>query len=51
LSDPYAQLKDDAWRELAEIDARLERGEIDEGRPIQRDRALKRREPHHSLRP
>ena len=28
--DPYAPLKDDAWREIAAIDARLERGEIDE---------------------
>ena len=29
-SDPYAHLKDRAWREIAEIDGRLERGEIDE---------------------
>jgi diadenosine tetraphosphate (Ap4A) HIT family hydrolase/SAM-dependent methyltransferase len=29
-ADPYAPLKDLAWRELAEIDGRLERGEIDE---------------------
>jgi len=29
-TDPYAHLKDNAWREIAEIDARLERGEIDE---------------------
>jgi hypothetical protein len=29
-ADPYAHLKDNAWRELAEIDGRLERGEIDE---------------------
>jgi hypothetical protein len=29
-ADPYAHLKDNAWRELAEIDARLERGDIDE---------------------
>ncbi len=28
--DPYAHLKDNSWRELAEIDARLERGEIGE---------------------
>ena len=28
--DPYAPLKDNAWREIAAIDARLERGEIDE---------------------
>lgn len=28
---PFAPLKDNAWRETAEIDARLERGEIDEG--------------------
>ena len=30
--DPYAALKDNAWREVAEIDGRLERGEIDEAR-------------------
>lgn len=30
MSDRYAVLKDDSWRELAEIDDRLERGEIDE---------------------
>ncbi len=29
-ADPYAPLKDNAWRETAEIDGRLERGEIDE---------------------
>jgi SAM-dependent methyltransferase len=29
-TDPYAHLKDNAWREIAEIDGRLERGEIDE---------------------
>jgi len=29
-TDPYAPLKDNAWRETAEIDARLERGDIDE---------------------
>jgi hypothetical protein len=29
-NDPYAHLKDRAWREIAEIDRRLERGEIDE---------------------
>jgi SAM-dependent methyltransferase len=28
--DPYAPLKDLGWREVANIDARLERGEIDE---------------------
>lgn len=28
--DPFAPMKDLAWREIAEIDARLERGEIDE---------------------
>ena len=28
--DPYAHLKDNSWRELAEIETRLERGEIDE---------------------
>lgn len=27
--DAYAHLKDNAWREIADIDARLERGEID----------------------
>jgi hypothetical protein len=30
VTDPWAHLKDNAWRELAELDARLERGEIDE---------------------
>jgi SAM-dependent methyltransferase len=30
VSDPYAPLKERAWREAAEIDGRLERGEIDE---------------------
>ena len=30
MSDPYAPLKERAWREVAEIDQRLERGEIDE---------------------
>jgi GNAT superfamily N-acetyltransferase len=29
-ADPYAPLKDLGWREVAEIDARLERGKIDE---------------------
>ena len=29
-TDPYASLKDLGWREIAEIDARLERSEIDE---------------------
>jgi len=29
-ADEYAPLKDNAWRETSEIDARLERGEIDE---------------------
>jgi SAM-dependent methyltransferase len=29
-ADPFAPLKDNAWREIADIDARLERGEIDE---------------------
>lgn len=28
--DPFAPLKDNAWREVAELDTRLERGEIDE---------------------
>lgn len=30
MNDPHAPLKDNAWRELAEIDAKLGRGEIDE---------------------
>jgi hypothetical protein len=30
IQDPLAGLKERRWRELAEIDARLERGEIDE---------------------
>ncbi|MDP8911444.1 MAG: hypothetical protein M3M94_05200 [Actinomycetota bacterium] len=30
MNDPYAPLKERAWREVEEIDARLERGEIDE---------------------
>ena len=30
MNDPYAPLKDNSWRELAEIDARLEAGAIDE---------------------
>ncbi len=30
MTDPYSALKDNAWRETAEIDARLEGGEIDE---------------------
>jgi len=29
-TDPYAHLKDNAWREVAELDSCLERGEIDE---------------------
>jgi len=29
-TDPYAPLKDNAWREVAELNPRLERGEIDE---------------------
>ena len=28
--DPFAHLKDNAWRELKEIDRRLDRGELDE---------------------
>ena len=28
--DPYAPFKERAWREVAAIDAQLERGEIDE---------------------
>ena len=28
--DPYAHLKDRAWRQIADIDAALERGAIDE---------------------
>lgn len=31
MSDPFAPLKENKWREVAEIDARLARGEIDEG--------------------
>jgi len=30
VADPYAPLKENLWRETAAIDARLERGEIDE---------------------
>lgn len=30
MTDPYARLKEGAWREAADLDARLERGEIDE---------------------
>lgn len=30
MPDPYAHLKDNAWRENAEIDRRFEEGEIDE---------------------
>jgi len=30
VPDPYAHLKDNAWRELADLDERLDRGEIDE---------------------
>ena len=30
MTDPYAHLKDNSWRELADIDAELESGEIDE---------------------
>ncbi len=30
MTDPYAPLKDNSWRELAAIDAALEAGEIDE---------------------
>ena len=30
MIDPYAPLKERSWREAAEIDSRLERGEIDE---------------------
>lgn len=30
MTDPYASLKERAWREAAAIDARLERGDIDE---------------------
>ena len=32
LIDQYAHLKDNAWREIAEIDEQLERGEIDEAK-------------------
>ena len=30
MTDPYAHLKENKWREVAEIDGALERGEIDE---------------------
>jgi SAM-dependent methyltransferase len=30
VNDPFAPLKENAWREVAEIEERLERGEIDE---------------------
>ena len=30
VTDSYAHLKNNAWREIAEIDARLDRGELDE---------------------
>lgn len=30
MADPYAHLKDNSWRAIAEIEARLDRGEIDE---------------------
>ena len=30
MHDPFAHLKDRAWRQIAEIDAALDRGEIDE---------------------
>jgi SAM-dependent methyltransferase len=30
VNDPYAHLKENKWREAVELDARLERGEIDE---------------------
>lgn len=30
MADPYASLKDHGWRQIAEIDAAFERGEIDE---------------------
>jgi hypothetical protein len=30
VSDPFAHLKENRWREVAEIDDRLQRGEIDE---------------------
>jgi SAM-dependent methyltransferase len=30
VSDPHAHLKENAWREAAELDARLERGALDE---------------------
>lgn len=30
MSDPYAPLKENAWREVQEIDERFARGEIDE---------------------
>jgi 2-polyprenyl-3-methyl-5-hydroxy-6-metoxy-1,4-benzoquinol methylase len=30
VSDPFASLKENAWREVQDLDARLDRGEIDE---------------------
>lgn len=40
MSDPFAPLKENKWREVAEIDARLERGEIDEEEWHRQARAL-----------
>jgi hypothetical protein len=31
VTDPFAPLKETAWREVGAIDERLARGEIDEG--------------------
>jgi SAM-dependent methyltransferase len=40
MNDPYAHLKDNSWRELAEIDRELERGEINEDEWHRRTGAL-----------
>ena len=40
MTDPYAHLKDNSWRELADIDAALESGEIDENEWHRRTGAL-----------
>jgi SAM-dependent methyltransferase len=40
VTDPYAHLKENKWREVAEIDRALQRGEIDEGGWHRRTQAL-----------
>ena len=40
MTDPYAHLKDNSWRELAAIDADFERGELDEDEWHRRAAAL-----------